>query len=158
MTLKPASPGRPVGPEPVLVRRIAGVALLREDDSALMQLRDNKPGLNAAGLWVFPGGHCEPGESAGTAARREFFEETGYVCDQLWWVESFAYPSDDRRVIYELNIYAGHYDGIQGVHCYEGQRVAFIPRELASSYPMPAYVPRVWDLAMSVLQRSLVRR
>ena len=45
------------------VRTVAGVVLLRDDNAALLQLRDNKPGLNAAGLWVFPGGHCEPGES-----------------------------------------------------------------------------------------------
>jgi len=51
-TLNPAQP----------VRTVGGVVLLRDDNSALLQLRDNKPGLNAAGLWVFPGGHCEPGE------------------------------------------------------------------------------------------------
>src|SRR5207244_7304545 len=60
------------------VRTVAGVVLLRDDNSALLQLRDNKPGLNAAGLWVFPGGHCEPGESIEAGARREFREETGY--------------------------------------------------------------------------------
>jgi len=137
------------------VRRTAGVALLREDNSALMQLRDNKPGLNAAGLWVFPGGHCEPGESAESAARREFLEETGYSCEKIWWVGSFSRPSDDRQVVYDLQIYVGRYDGVQPVRCFEGQEVALIPRERASLYPMPSYVPQVWDLATTVLRRSL---
>jgi 8-oxo-dGTP diphosphatase len=142
--------------EPALGRKIAGVVLLRDDNSALMQLRDDKPGLNAAGLWVFPGGHCEPGESAESAARREFLEETGYACDVLRWVGSFPCPSDDRQVIYDLQFYAGRYDRIQPVHCYEGQKVAFIPRQDASRYPMPPYIPHVWDLAVVVLRRPLV--
>lgn len=138
------------------VRRIAGIALLREDDSALMQLRDIKPGLNAAGLWVFPGGHCEPGESAESAARREFLEETGYACDEIWWVGSFPSLSDDRQVLYDLQIFVSRYDEVQPVHCYEGQQVAFIPREQASRYPMPQYIPHAWDLAIAVLRRDLI--
>lgn len=132
------------------------MVLLREDYSALMQLRDDKPGVNAASLWVFAGGHCVPGESAESAARREFLEETGYACNELRWVSSFHSPSDDRQVIYDLQFYAGRYDRIQPVHCYEGQKVAFNLREDASRYPMPPYVPHVWDLAIVVLRRPLV--
>jgi 8-oxo-dGTP diphosphatase len=157
MALSPPSPPeRPVKSEPTPARRIAGIVLLRDDNSALMQLRDDKPGLNASGLWVFPGGHCEPGESTESAARRELLEETAYACNELRWVSSFPWPSDDRQVIYNLHLYAGRYDRIQPVHCYEGQKVAFIPREDASRYPMPPYVPRVWDLAIAVLRRPLV--
>ena len=57
--------------------RIGGVVLLRADGAGLLQHRDDKPGLSAAGLWVFPGGHCEPGETCRECARREFLEETG---------------------------------------------------------------------------------
>lgn len=32
---------------------------------------------NATGLWLFPGGHVDPGETPGEAALREVFEETG---------------------------------------------------------------------------------
>jgi len=140
------------GKEPV--RGIAGVVLLREDDSALMQLRDDKPGLNAAGLWVFPGGHFEPGELAEDAARREFLEETGYSCSQLMKVSSFHHPSDDGRVLYQMEIFVARYDEVQPVHCYEGQRVEFVRRGGTSSYPTPPWVPGIWDSAIAALSRS----
>jgi len=81
------------------VRTVAGVVLLRDDNAALLQLRDNKPGLNAAGLWVFPGGHCEPGESLEDGARREFLEETGYVCAALRWVTSYLLAIYNARML-----------------------------------------------------------
>lgn len=130
------------------LRTVAGVVLLRSDRAALLQLRDNKPGLNAAGLWVFPGGHCDAGESLEAGALREFQEETGYRCAQLRWLTSFCHPSDNLQSMYELSFFAGNYDGVQSVQCYEGQTVEFVPREKASRLPMPDYVACVWDLAI----------
>jgi 8-oxo-dGTP diphosphatase len=132
-------------------RTVGGIVLLREDHAALLQLRDNKPGLNAAGLWVFPGGHCEPGESLEAGARREFQEETGYVCGGLQGLDTFFYPSDDGRCTYQLGMFACRYDGVQPVRCFEGQAVRFIPREEATFHPMPDYMPRVWDEAIGAL-------
>ena len=131
---------------------VAGVVLLRDDHAALLQLRDNKPGLNAAGLWVFPGGHCEPDESLEAGARREFREETGYVCAALRWVTRILHPSDDGRLTYQLGMFVCRYDGLQPIHCFEGQAVEFILRAQAAFHPMPEYVPRVWDMAIEKLR------
>jgi 8-oxo-dGTP diphosphatase len=136
------------------LRAIGGVVLLREDNAALLQLRDDKPGLNAAGLWVFPGGHCEPGESLEAAARREFREETGYLCPELCWLTTFLHPSDDGQWMYELGMFTCRYDGLQPVHCFEGQAIRFIRREEAAQHPMPEYMPRIWDMAIAALQAS----
>ena len=132
------------------VRTVGGVVLLRGDHAALMQLRDNKPGLNAAGLWVFPGGHCEPGESLEAGARREFQEETGYVCAALQWLTEILHPSDDGRWTYRLALFAARYDGIQPVRCFEGQAVEFILRAEAALHAMPDYAPDVWDMALEI--------
>jgi 8-oxo-dGTP pyrophosphatase MutT (NUDIX family) len=123
------------------------VVLLRSDGSALLQLRDNKPGLNAAGQWVFPGGHCEPGESLEEGARREFLEETGYRCGQLGPLTTLSHPSDDRQHVYQLTFFKSFYDGIQAVNCYEGQEVRFVSRAEASGYAVASYLLQVWDLA-----------
>ena len=130
------------------LRTVAGVVLLRSDGAALLQLRDIKPGLNAAGLWVFPGGHCDAGESLEAGALREFEEETGYRCTQLRRLTSFCHPGDNLQSMYELSLFLSMYDGVQLVRCFEGQAVEFVPREKASALAMPDYVPRVWDMAI----------
>jgi 8-oxo-dGTP diphosphatase len=128
-------------------RRVAGVVLVRADGLVLLQLRDNKPGLNAAGQWVFPGGHCEPGESLEDGARREFLEETGYRCGALNWLATLTHPSDDRRQVYELTLFSCEYDGFQPVNCYEGQEVRFVRRAEAEDLAVAPYLLQIWDLA-----------
>lgn len=137
-----------------MVISIGGVVLLSQQGEALLQHRDNKPGLNAAGLWVFPGGHCEDGESVQCCARREFREETGYDCAGLVPLTAFEFRVPETGQLYQLNFFWCEYDGRQVIHCYEGQAVEFIARERAVGYPKPEYLLDVWDLALAA-RRSL---
>ncbi len=59
-------------------RRVACAgAIVRDGDGRLLLIRrGQEPGR---GLWSLPGGRCEPGEDAATAAVREAYEETGLV-------------------------------------------------------------------------------
>lgn len=50
------------------------------------------PGAALAGLWEFPGGKVEPGESAEAAAVRECQEETGLAVEVLG-----TYPFHDHQ-------------------------------------------------------------
>lgn len=52
---------------------IAHAILVRNNKVLLVQQRKS----NAYGLWSFPGGHVEPGESPLEAVRREVLEEIG---------------------------------------------------------------------------------
>lgn len=56
-----------------------GACVLARDAQGrvLMQLRDSNAEIAAPGQWCLFGGAVEPGENLETAAKREFFEETG---------------------------------------------------------------------------------
>ena len=56
--------------------RLAALAVVVRGGRVLLVRRRNEPD---AGLWGFPGGHVEPGETCGECAAREAAEETGVV-------------------------------------------------------------------------------
>ncbi|HJT78143.1 MAG TPA: NUDIX hydrolase [Gemmataceae bacterium] len=128
--------------------RVATVVLLREDGAALMQHRDDKPGLSRAGMWVIPGGHQEPDESNEQAAVRELEEETGYRATDLRFLAALPDVNDVTGKPYPLVVYWGRYDGRQQVACREGQALRFLRRSEAAAYPIPEIVLRAWDMAL----------
>lgn len=71
-----ASPGKP--PKNDLV--VIAAALVDRDGRLLVQQRPE--GLSMAGLWEFPGGKVEPGETPEQALIRELAEELGIDVEQ----------------------------------------------------------------------------
>lgn len=126
---------------------VCAVVLLNSANDALLQLRDEKPGLSASGLWVFPGGHTNPGEDIFSCARREFLEETGYECDQLKWLISIddAFISSTHKL---LHIFWDSYNADKSYICLEGQSLEFIPRLKACELKMPDYLIHIWDVVI----------
>jgi 8-oxo-dGTP diphosphatase len=128
---------------------VAAVLLLRDDGAALLQHRDDKPNLPRAGMWVPPGGHCEPGEDVAACARRELYEETAYDCADLRPLTAFL---DEREGGWPPNwlvVFWARYDGVQPLECREGQALEFVERRRASEYPIPANLLATWDQALS---------
>ena len=122
--------------------------LLRRDGAALLQHRDDAPGLRNAGMWVPPGGHAEPGESMRGCARRELREETEYDATDLRFLLSLD-DTVDGWPAYQLTFFWCWYDGIQPVACHEGQALGFVERSAANNYPNPAYLINAWDAALA---------
>ena len=133
--------------------KVGAVILLRRDGAALLQHRDNKPGLRNAGMWAPPGGHAEPGESIFECARRELCEETAYDASDLRFLMAFD-DIVDGWPAYQLTIFWGWYDGIQSVVCHEGQALAFIQRTMAANYPIPHYLLDAWDAALAAAHQT----
>ena len=84
----------------------AGVLLLNEKRELLLQKRADN------GLWGYPGGSMELGESFKDCARREVREETGLICGKLEHFMNvsgeevhYVYPNGDE--IYAANTSGG---------------------------------------------------
>src|SRR5262249_26053495 len=132
---------------------VCGVVLL-DGAAALLQLRDEKPGLRDAGLWVFPGGHCESGEEPEAGARREFLEETGYSCDALFRLRSWRSHELGYDDSFTVFFFWTLYDGKQRVECREGQDLRFVDRRDAPGLPSREYLVTVWDQALAAMRAS----
>lgn len=80
--------GKPAKRE--LVRHPGAVALIPiTEDGKLVMVEQYRKALGTTLLEV-PAGKLEPGEAPEVTARRELEEETGYACDHLEWVTTFA--------------------------------------------------------------------
>ncbi len=124
---------------------VGALFLFRKNDHALLlQLRDEKPNLRHAGLWVPPGGHIEHEETIEECTRREFYEETNYHCKNINWfyalnIEHPQWPT------YLLGISWAFYDDNQTIKCQEGQALKFIKRNETDSLPIPNFLFTIWD-------------
>lgn len=120
-------------PASVPIRVVAGVLL---DDQGRALLARRTEGRDLAGLWEFPGGKREPGESAPDALARELAEELGIRvqpsdCRPLIAVP-FAYTG--KRIVleaYTVRAWTGEPRGL------EAQALAWAPVEDLHAYPMP---------------------
>jgi 8-oxo-dGTP pyrophosphatase MutT (NUDIX family) len=130
--------------------RVAGVVLLRQPDgAALLQHRDDKPGLPHANVWVPPGGHCDGHEPDAACAEREFFEETSYRCHHLRFLAAVDVDDVPFSPPLRLMIYWDVYDGLQPVACHEGQAVEFVARGRVPGIAIPEYLIDLWDRALA---------
>ncbi len=113
---------------------VAAVALIDPEGRVLLAQRPE--GKSLAGLWEFPGGKVEPGETPEAALIRELREELGIDT----WTSCLA-PLTFASHSYEqfhllMPLYACRkWQGI--VHGAEGQALAWVRPEHLRDYPMP---------------------
>ena len=65
--------------------KIGALAVVLHQDQVLLVQRSKQPDR---GLWGFPGGHLEWGETVLEAAQRELFEETSIIAESLHYLDN----------------------------------------------------------------------
>ncbi len=113
---------------------VSAVALVDVEGRVLLAQRPE--GKSLAGLWEFPGGKVEPGESPEVALIRELKEELGIdtwrSCLAPLTFASHSY--DDFHLLMPL-FACRKWDGIAMGQ--EGQNLAWVRPERLRDYPMP---------------------
>jgi 8-oxo-dGTP diphosphatase len=113
---------------------VAAVALVDPDGRVL--LAERPAGKQLAGMWEFPGGKVDAGETLEEALIRELKEELGITVEKAclapFTFASHAYDSFHLLMpLYVCRVWEGT------VQPLEGQRLAWVKVGDMESYPMP---------------------
>ena len=128
---------------------VVAVALIDADGRVLLQRR--RFGSEHGGLWEFPGGKVEPGESPQIAILREIEEELGLRLDPaqlvpITFASEVEAPSPPRRgcviLLYTCRTWQGE------AECRDGEEISWFAPDEISGLAMP---PLDYPLAASLL-------
>ncbi len=122
----------PAGAKPIVL--VAACALVDVDGRVLLTRRPE--GKSMAGLWEFPGGKLDPGETPEAAIIRELREELGIdVAESCLAAFAFASHGYEKfhllMPLYLCRRWSGRPEGR------ENQTLAWVPPRKLADYPMP---------------------
>lgn len=129
---------------------VAAGVLTDAHDRVLLQQR--LPGKHLAGLWEFPGGKLEPGESAEQALARELDEELGVAVLVATPLVSVTWDYPEKTV----HLHAFHVTAWRGeVRAREGNPLRWVAiPDMDTSVMPPADVEIVAAVSRCFLRRS----
>jgi len=126
---------------------VAACALIDADGRILLAQRPE--GKSLAGLWEFPGGKVEPGETPEASLVRELHEELG-ITTKVACLAPLTFASHTYEKFHLLMpLYVcRRYEGIP--HGKEGQALKWVKPQALRDYPMPPadepLIPMLQDL------------
>lgn len=115
-------------------RSIHVVAAVITDARGRILLNRRKGDSDMAGLWEFPGGKREPGESSEQALARELHEELGIDAEIGEWLMDVPQIYPDKRLRLEVRMVRQWKGNARGR---EGQAVTWVAPDKLSRYSMP---------------------
>ena len=115
-----------------LVHVAVGV-IINQDNQVLIARRAAQQ--HQGGLWEFPGGKVDPGETSREALDREMREELGIQVQSATVLLEISHEYEDKNVILDIFLV----DRWQGEACgREGQPVRWVDRRALDRYQFPA--------------------
>ncbi|WP_181704487.1 8-oxo-dGTP diphosphatase MutT [Chthonobacter rhizosphaerae] len=137
--------GEPAAPKPLVL--VVACALIDADNRVLITQRPE--GKSLAGLWEFPGGKLEPGETPEDALIREMHEELGVTIRKPCLAPLTFASFDYERFHLLMPLYVcRRWEGF--VTSREGQATAWVKPNRLRDYPMPPaddpLIPHLIDL------------
>jgi 8-oxo-dGTP diphosphatase len=117
------------------------VALVR-DDRVLLVKRGSAP---SRGLYAFPGGRVEAGETLEQAARRELFEETGLQAGPLTPVVELLIEAakGDAPVRFMLQVFSGVHVGGEPISADDAEEAAFFTLDELRKLPLTGSIEEI---------------
>ncbi len=109
------------------------VAVIRDQKGRVLLSRRHDH-LHQGGLWEFPGGKLEPGETLQQALRREIREELGVELLEHRPLIAVTHHYPDRTVLLDVHLVSGFRGVARGL---EGQPLEWVEPGALSSYAMP---------------------
>ncbi|MDU9005670.1 NUDIX hydrolase [Sedimentitalea todarodis] len=136
------------------VPRLGAIAVVISEGHVLLAQRRNPPD---AGLWGFPGGHVELGETALAAAARELLEETGVIAapvDYITNIDVIGRDAGGQTTLHYLLV-AVLCDYVSGTPCAadDVEDAAWFPFEQVRRGDLP-----MSDRVASVLNQAIALR
>ncbi|WP_157015168.1 NUDIX hydrolase [Mesorhizobium xinjiangense] len=120
---------------------------LRDGGRLLLVRRGREP---ARGLYAFPGGRVESGETAETAARRELGEETGLAAGALELFTVIDLPGTGEEQTFRLSLFCAQYRGGKAVAGDDADDVGWFTLAEMGALPVTA---STLEAARAILRR-----
>ena len=124
------------------------VALVR-GERVLLVKRGMAP---SRGLYAFPGGRVEPGETLEQAARRELFEETGLQAGPLSPVVELLIggAKGDAPVSFRLQVFSGAHVGGEPVSASDAEEAAFFTLDELRALPLTDMIEEIAEQLLAI--------
>jgi 8-oxo-dGTP diphosphatase len=101
----------------------------------LLLIAERRPQDHLGGLWEFPGGKREPGESPEDCLRRELMEELGIEVEIKELVETIAHDYPGKKVLLKFFRCLWRLHEPRAVGCHN---FAWVGRDQLANYAFPA--------------------
>lgn len=140
---------RPLNPPALDIVLVAAVALVDKENKVLLAKRPE--GKSMAGLWEFPGGKVQSGETPEFALMRELEEELGIDTRECCFspIGFASHSYEDFHLLMPLFICRVWKGKIQSL---EGQEFAWVRPQDMYDYPMPeADIPLIYQIRDQLL-------